>query len=152
MLVWLLMLCHVAFLFTFHLLPNLSRSLLAFSNSQIRPLKFSIQSWHVSMSAFISELCHNCHRISIIGVIDVINVRGILPSVHETPIWLFLSHVSYNSSKIIPMKYMKNYINLIIHPTTLGFPYIQNYKRRIPFNIGVLAWCGPIVSMCLHSA
>ena len=76
-LVWPLMLCHVASLFTFPLLPNLSRSLLAFSNSQFRPLRCSIQSWHVSMSAFIYDLCHNCHRISIIGVIDVINVRGI---------------------------------------------------------------------------
>ena len=76
-LVWLLMLCHVASLFTFPLLPNLSRSLLVFSNSQIRPLRCFIQSWHVSMSAFRSDLCHNCHRISIIGVIDVINVRGI---------------------------------------------------------------------------
>ena len=43
-LVWLLMLCHVASLFTFHLLPNLSRILLPFSNSQIQPLRCSIQS------------------------------------------------------------------------------------------------------------
>ena len=43
-LVWLLMLCHVASLFTFPLLSNLSRSLLAFSNSKIRPLRCSVQS------------------------------------------------------------------------------------------------------------
>ena len=46
-LVWLLMLCHVASLFTFPLLPNSSRSLLAFSNSHERPLRCYIQAWHV---------------------------------------------------------------------------------------------------------
>ena len=121
-LVWLLMLCHVASLFTFLLLPNLSRSLLAFSNSQIWPLRWYIQYWNFSMPYLISNLFHNFHRISIIGFIDVINVRGIEPSVHETPIWLFLSHVSYNSSQIKPMNYIGKYINLIIYPKTLGFP------------------------------
>ena len=51
-LVWLLMLCHVASLFTFPLLPNLSRSLLSFSNYQIRPLRWVMHSWNVIMSLF----------------------------------------------------------------------------------------------------
>ena len=53
-LVWFVMLCHVASLFTFHLLPNLSRILLAFSNSQIRPLIFSINSLIINGSHIYS--------------------------------------------------------------------------------------------------
>ena len=85
---------------------------------------------YVSISDFISEMCHYYHRISIIGVIDVINVRGIQPSVHETHIWIFLSNVSYNSSHIRPMKYMDKYINLIIHPKTLGFHIFEFARER----------------------
>ena len=125
--------------------------LLQLPNSTSKILYSGLTCQYVSISAFISDLCHNCHRISIIGVIDVINVRGIQPSVHETPIWLFLSHVSYNSSQIIPMKYMDNYIDIIIHTKTLDFPYIQICKRKISFNIGILASVGLIVSMCLHA-
>ena len=40
---------------------------------------------------------------------------------------------------------------LTIHPKALGFPYILICKRKIPFNIGILASVGPIVSMCLHA-
>ena len=127
---WLLMLCHVASLFTFPLLPNLTSKML-----------YSVLTCqYVSMSALKSELCHKFHKISIISVIAVINVRGIQPSVHETPIWLFLSHVSYNSPKIRPMKYMEKYINLIIHPKTLGFPQIQDYKRRMTTQEIQLEW------------
>ena len=49
------------------------------------------------------------------------------------------------------MKYMENYFNIMIHKKTLYFPYIQICKRNIPFNIGILASVGPIVSMCLHA-
>ena len=42
---------------------------------------------------------------------------------------------------------MDKYINLIIHPKTLGFPYIVICKRKIPFYIGILASVGPIVSV-----
>ena len=82
--------------------------LLQLQNSTSKILYLVLKCQYVIIAAFISELGHNCHRISIIGVIVVINVRGIQPSVHETPIWLFLSHVNYNSSQIRPMKYMDN--------------------------------------------
>ena len=49
------------------------------------------------------------------------------------------------------MKYMDKYINIIIHTKTLYLPYIQIFKKKIPFNIGILASVGPIVSMCLHA-
>ena len=101
-LVWLLMLCHDLSLH----LPSSPKfeqeplGLLKIPNSTYKMLYSVLKCQYVSISSLISELCHKCHRISIIGVIDVINVRGIQPSVHETPIWLFLSHVSYNSSQI----------------------------------------------------
>ena len=45
--VWLLMLCHVASLFTFPLVPNSSKGILAFCNSHQLLIRFYIYAWHV---------------------------------------------------------------------------------------------------------
>ena len=125
--------------------------LLQIPNFTSKMLYLGLTCQYVSISAFISDLCHNYHRISIIGVIDVINVRGIQPSVHETPLWLFLSPCKL---QFIPNQTYEVYVQ-VYQPYNISkniiLPIYSNLQEKDTIYIGILASVGPIVSMCLHA-